>query len=230
MGVSPYARLLPAGKNVAMPAPIRVLVADDHPIVRGGLVALLGTLDGIEVVGEASDGAIAVREALLARPDVVVLDLRMPNLDGVEAARRIRRDLPGTAVLVLTMFDEDELVADALAAGARGYLLKGAEPEEIERAVRTVAGGAAVLAPRVAEQVLRQAAPTASAEAFPGLTGREREVLQLIAQGASNTVIAQRLGIAAKTVGNHISAVFLKLGVATRAEAIVKARSAGYGS
>lgn len=107
-----------------MPTPIRVLVADDHPIVRGGLVALLSTLADVEVVGEASDGAEAVREALLSRPDVVVLDLRMPNVDGVEAARRIGRDLPGTAVLVLTMFDEDDLVADALAAGARGYLLK----------------------------------------------------------------------------------------------------------
>jgi DNA-binding NarL/FixJ family response regulator len=213
-----------------MTSPIRVLVADDHPIVRGGLVALLGTLEGIEVVGEASDGADAVREALLCRPDVVVLDLRMPRLDGVEAARRIVRDLPGTAVLVLTMFDEDELVADALSAGARGYLLKGAEPEEIERAVRAVAAGAAILAPQVAAHVLHRAARPPAQMAFPELTPRERDVLRLIASGRANGEIAPALGIAPKTVGNHVSAIFLKLGVATRAEAIVRARDAGFGS
>ncbi|MCB0910656.1 MAG: response regulator transcription factor [Propionibacteriaceae bacterium] len=213
-----------------MAGPIRVLVADDHPIVRGGLVALLGTLADVEVVGEAADGAAAVREALLSRPDVVILDLRMPVLDGVGAARRIARDLPDTAVLVLTMFDEDDLVADALAAGARGYLLKGAEPEEIERAIRGVAGGSAVLAPQIADHVLGRVARAPVTDPFPDLTAREREVLHLIAEGASNPEVAHRLSIAPKTVGNHVSAIFLKLGVATRAEAIVRARNAGYGT
>ena len=209
---------------------IRVLVADDHPIVRGGLTALLRTMEGVEVVGEAGDGAAAVRETVLTRPDVVVLDLRMPGVDGVEAARRIGRDVPEAAVLVLTMFAEDALVQDALAAGARGYLLKGAEPDEIEHAVRMVAGGAAILGSQIASAVLGHAGRLAAPVPFPELTHREREVLQLIARGASNATIAHDLSIAPKTVGNHISAIFLKLGVATRAEAIVRARTAGYGS
>jgi DNA-binding NarL/FixJ family response regulator len=211
-------------------ATIRVLVADDHPVVRGGLTALLATLADIEVVGEAADGAAAVREALLTRPDVVILDLRMPQLDGVRAAERIAADLPGTAVLVLTMYDEDELVSDAIAAGARGYLLKGAQPEEIERAVRTVAAGSAILSPQVVSRVLGRAVRPRPTESFPQLTTREREVLDLIARGISNSAIGERLGIAAKTVGNHVSAIFFKLGVATRAEAIVLARGAGLGT
>ncbi len=213
-----------------MTATIRVLVADDHPIVRGGLIALLGTLDGVEVVAEAADGVQAVREAMLTRPDIAILDLRMPRMDGVQAALRIAADAPETAVLVLTMFDEDELVSDALAAGARGYLLKGAEPEEIERAVRSVAAGAAILSPEVARQVLGRASRPREAAPFPGLTPREQEVLGLIAAGVSNHEIASRLNIAGKTVGNHVSAIFVKLGVATRAEAIVVARDRGHGS
>ncbi|NNC13250.1 response regulator transcription factor [Planctomonas sp. JC2975] len=219
---------------------MRVLVADDHPVVRAGLVALLGTLEGVEVVGEAADGAGAVRETVLSRPEVVILDLRMPGVDGIEAARRIRRDAPGTAILVLTMFDDDDLVADVLSAGANGYLLKGAEPEEIERAVRTVATGATILAAPVAGAALAGAGLSGSglssarrgrrADPFPALTARERQVLDLIAAGRSNGDISDRLGIAGKTVGNHVSAIFLKLGVATRSEAIVLARDGGYGS
>ncbi|WP_062462672.1 response regulator [Demequina soli] len=211
-------------------SPIRVLIADDHPVVRGGLAALLRTLPGIEVVAEAADGAGAVREALLTRPDVVILDLRMPVLDGVGAARRITADVPSAGVLVLTMFDEDALIAEALAAGARGYLLKGAEPEEIERAVRAVAAGAAILSPQVAARVLGRASTPQPAQAFPHLTSREHEVLDLIARGLANHAIADRLGIAAKTVGNHVSAIFAKTGVATRAEAIVLARDGGLGA
>lgn len=207
---------------------IRLLVADDHPVVRAGLAALFGTLDGIEVVAEAADGETAIREALLCRPDLAVLDLRMPGLDGIEVIRRLHAAVPGTAVMVLTMFDDDTLVSDALAAGARGYLLKGAEPEEIERAVRAVAAGSAILAPEVAAGALRR--PAAAVEPFPSLTAREREVLDQIARGLSNAAIAQRLGVAVKTVGNHISAIFLKLGIATRAEAIVLARDMGFGS
>jgi DNA-binding NarL/FixJ family response regulator len=208
--------------------PVRVVLADDHPVVRGGLRALLETLDDIEVVGEAGSGRAALRETALSRPDVIVMDLRMPDIDGVEATRRIRAEFPGTAVLVLTMFDEDELVGDAIAAGASGYLLKGAEPDDIERAVRGVAAGDAVFARDVARQVLGGAARS-RAPAFPELTAREREVLDLIAAGLGNPAIADRLGLAAKTVGNHISAIFAKLGVATRAEAIVRARDAGLG-
>jgi len=209
---------------------IRVLLADDHPVVRGGLVALLETLAGVEVVGQAADGAAAVRETALLHPDVVVMDLRMPGMDGVEATRRIAAGFPGTAVLVLTMFDEDALIADALAAGARGYLLKGAEQEEIERAVRAVAAGEAIFSRDVAERVLRRSAsPPASAPPLPRLTDREREVTDLVARGLSNAAIARRLSISPKTVGNHVSAIFAKLGVATRAEAIVTAREAGLG-
>lgn len=208
---------------------IRVLLADDHPVVRGGLVALLDTLDAIEVVGQAGDGAAALREVALTRPDVVVMDLRMPLVDGVEATRRILAGFPGTAILVLTMFDEDALIADALAAGARGYLLKGAGQEEIERAIRSVAAGDAIFSREIADRVLHRATAPAQ-RALPQLTDRERQITDLLAAGLPNAVIAERLGIAPKTVGNHISAIFLKLGVATRAEAIVLAREAGLGS
>lgn len=205
---------------------IRVLIVDDHPVVRGGLIALLQTLQGIQAAGSAADGAAAVREVALLHPDVVVMDLRMPGVDGVEATRRILADHPHTAVLILTMFDDDALVADALAAGARGYLLKGAEPDEIERAIRTVAAGDAVFSGHVAAGILHR--PPASPP-LPQLTEREREVTALLASGLPNARIAERLAISPKTVGNHISAIFAKLGVATRAEAIVMARDAGLG-
>lgn len=217
---------LPGGGHAA--GSVRVLVADDHPIVRGGLIALLDTLDGVEVVGQAGTGREAVRAAVEHRPDVVVMDLRMPDLDGVEATRLIRDRLPGVAVLVLTMFDEDVLVEGALAAGARGYLLKGAAGAEIERAIRTVAAGDTVLSRSVAERVLGRVGAAPAVHTL-GLTPREREVLDLIARGLGNATIAARLHLSPKTVGNHISAIFTKLGVATRAEAIVRARETGLG-
>ncbi|MFC4533823.1 response regulator [Sphaerisporangium dianthi] len=211
-------------------APIRVLLADDHPVVRRGLAALLGTLAGMEVVAQAGTGEEALREVALNRPDVAVMDLRMPSLDGVEATRRIVRDHPGTAVLVLTMFHEDALVAEALRAGARGYLLKVAEQDEIERAIRAVAAGDVIFSGAVAERVLGQVtAGERAAPPLPQLSPREREVLDLMATGATNGAIAHRLGLAHKTVGNHISAIFFKLGVATRGEAIVMARDSGLG-
>lgn len=207
---------------------IGVLIADDHPMVRRGLQSLLATLPGIAVVGEAGNGHEVMRQAALSRPDVVVMDLRMPDLDGVETTRRLIRDHPSVAVLVLTMFDEDTLISEALNAGARGYLLKGAEQNEIERAIRAVAAGDAIFSATVADRVLgRIAAPPVSA--LPPLTPREGQVLELIAAGLANDVIADRLHLAPKTVGNHISAIFLKLGVATRSEAIVLARDAGLG-
>ncbi|MEU6414865.1 response regulator transcription factor [Microbispora sp. NPDC046933] len=210
-------------------AAIRVLLADDHPVVRRGLAELLGTLTGVEVVGQAGTGHEALREVALHRPDVVVMDLRMPVLDGVEATRRIVRDHPATAVLVLTMFDEDTLIAEALRAGARGYLLKTAEQEELERAIRAVAAGDAIFSSSVAGRVLKQVAAARDVSVLPHLSPREREVLDLMATGATNGAIAQRLNLSPKTVGNHISAIFLKLGVSTRGEAIVIAKDAGLG-
>jgi DNA-binding NarL/FixJ family response regulator len=211
--------------------PISVLVADDHPVVRNGLRALVDSLDGLEVVGEAADGTAAVREAQLLRPDVVVMDIRMPGVDGLEATRRIRAAVPGTAVLVLTMYEDDDTVFAAMRAGASGYLLKGAEQGEIERAVRATAAGEAIFGPGVAARVLtffavdRAAAPTP----FPQLTTREREILDRVAAGERNGAIARALGLAPKTVSNHLSSIFAKLAVADRAEAIVRAREGGFG-
>jgi DNA-binding NarL/FixJ family response regulator len=180
-------------------------------------------------VGQAGTGRAAVRETALTRPDVVIMDLRMPELDGVEATRQIVRSYPAVAVLVLTMFDEDSMVAEALRAGARGYLVKGAEQEEIERAIRTVAAGGVVVSSEVAGALLGRLSGPAAALPFPELTDREREVLDRMASGAGNATIAAALGVAPKTVGNHISAVFAKLAVGTRAQAIVLARDAGLG-
>jgi DNA-binding NarL/FixJ family response regulator len=210
-------------------ATIRVLLVDDHPVVRRGLASLLATLSGVEVVGQAGTGAEAVREVVLTRPDVVVMDLRMPGMDGIEATRQIVRNNPDTAVLVLTMFDDDAQIADVLRAGARGYLVKGAEQDEIERAVRAVAHGEAIFSRTVAARVLGNVSMTPETTLVAGLSPREREVLDIVATGASNSVIAQRLQLAPKTVGNHISAIFLKLGVASRAEAVVMAKDAGLG-
>ena len=207
---------------------IGVLIADDHPMVRRGLHSLLSTLPGIDVVGEAGNGHEVLRQAASVRPDVVVMDLRMPDLDGVETTRRLTRDHPSVAVLVLTMFDEDALISEALGAGARGYLLKGAEQNEIERAIRAVAAGDAIFSATVADRILGRIAPQPSSR-LPQLSPREHQVLDLIAGGLANHAIADRLHLAPKTVGNHISAVFLKLGVATRSEAIILARDAGLG-
>jgi len=211
---------------------IRIVVADDHPVVRDGLRALFTSLPGTELVGEATTGREAVRAAVVERPDVLVMDLRMPDLDGIAATAEIRRVAPDVAVLVLTMFDDDESVYAAMRAGARGYLVKGAAQEQISQAISTVAAGGAIFSPGVARRVLdyfTAPAPAARTEPFPELTTRERDILDLIAAGLPNATIATRLGLAPKTVGNHISAIFAKLQVATRAEAIVRAREAGLG-
>ncbi|QKG25925.1 LuxR family two component transcriptional regulator [Actinomadura verrucosospora] len=206
------------------------MVADDHPVVRGGLRALLGSIDGFEVAGEAEDGHGAVREAVEHGPDVLVMDVRMPGLDGIEATRRIGRVAPGVAVLMLTMYEDDDSVFEAMRAGARGYLLKGAQQDDIARAIRAVAAGEAIFGPGVARRVLGYfAAPPSAAEPFPELTARERQVLDLIAAGRANAEIARALAIAPKTVANHISAIFTKLRVADRSAAIVRARRAGFG-
>ncbi|MCW2799657.1 MAG: LuxR family transcriptional regulator [Aeromicrobium sp.] len=210
--------------------PIRVVLADDHPVVRSGLRALLESLPGYEVVAEATDGEEAVRETQLNTPDVVLIDIRMPGLDGIEATRRVRAAVPGTAVLVLTMFDDDDTVFAAMRAGAQGYLLKGAEQEEIDRAIRAVVAGEAIFSPGVAQRVLGYfAAPPASADPFPELTAREREVLNLVAAGRRNQAIADELFLSPKTIANHISSIFVKLAVADRSAAIVRARQGGLG-
>jgi DNA-binding NarL/FixJ family response regulator len=212
--------------------PIRVLLVDDHPVVRRGLAALLATLPGIDVVGEAADGAEAVKEAQLTQPDVVVMDVQMPGLDGVEATKALAAAVPSAAVLVLTMFEDAQSVVMALRAGAKGYLLKGADQDEIVRAIHAVAAGDTVLGKPVAAQLVSNLDPSRTPDAaapFPDLTRRETEILDRIAAGHSNTDIASTLGLSPKTVSNHISAVFAKLRVASRAEAIVRARDAGLG-
>jgi len=211
---------------------IRVLVADDHPVFRDGLAMLLGSVDGIEVVGTAANGLVAVESAVRLRPDVVVMDVQMPELNGVEATRRLAAEAPEVGILVLTMSEDDGTVFAAIRAGARGYLVKGAEQEEIVRAITTVAAGGVVfgaaLALRIAEFFAGTAA-SSEAEPFPQLTAREREILDLLAAGRSNGQIAGTLYLSPKTVRNTVSNVFAKLQVADRAEAIVRAREAGLG-
>ncbi|MER5303923.1 response regulator transcription factor [Streptomyces lasiicapitis] len=213
-------------------AELTVVIADDHPVVRGGLRALLGSIDGITVVGEAAGGRDAVRETLLHRPRVLVVDLEMPDLDGVSATREVAAAAPETAVLVLTMFEDDESVFAAMRAGARGFILKGAGQDEIVRAVRCVAAGEAIFGPRIARRVaewMSRPADAAASSPFPELTVRELEVLDLIAAGMANPAIARTLRLAPKTISNHVSAIFMKLRVADRATAIVRARDAGLG-
>ncbi|MFD8999953.1 response regulator [Streptomyces sp. NPDC059582] len=210
--------------------PIRVLVADDHPVVRRGMSALLASLAGVEVVAEAGNGEEALREAQLSRPDVVVMDIQMPAMDGVEATRRLAALLPGVAVLVVTMFEDDATVVSAMRAGARGYLLKGAEQEEILTSLRSVAAGQFVMGPGVAARLLGRLDPAPEPLLpFPELTVREREVLDLVARGHSNGRVAAELALAAKTVANHLSAIFTKLRVNGRTEAVILARRQGLG-
>jgi DNA-binding NarL/FixJ family response regulator len=212
---------------------VRVVLADDHPVYLDGLAALLSAggpdLD-VEVVGTAVDGEQAVASTLALRPDVVVMDVRMPVLDGISATRRIVDAAPATGVVVLTMSEDDETLFAAMRAGARGYLLKGAGRAEIANAVATVASGGAVFGPAIARRVAEFLTPRSSPEAlFPELTAREREVLDLVAAGRSNPQIAGTLYLSPKTVRNVVSSVFTKLHVADRAEAIVRAREAGLG-
>jgi len=207
---------------------LRVLAVDDHPLFRLGLVLKLGGEPDIVVVGEASTGGAAIQKAAETRPDLVVMDLHLPDISGIEATGRIVAASPGVGVLVLTMFEDDESLFAAMRAGARGYLLKGTDADEIVSAVRAVGRGQAVFGPSVAHRLL--AYFTGRHTAFPGLTEREREVLTLVADGYGNAAIARILSVAPKTVRNHVSGIFAKLHVASRAEAIVEARRAGLGS
>ena len=211
---------------------VRVLIADDHPAFRAGLRLMLTAADDIDVVGEAEDGNQVVALATELTPDVVVMDLRMPGLDGIEATRRLLGSQPDLGVVVITMFEDDESVFAAMRAGARGYLLKGAEQDEILRGIRAIAAGEAIFGPSIARRVVEHFAQgVGSAKAaFPSLTDREREVLELIAAGRGNAAIAHDLCLTLKTVRNHVSNIFAKLQVSDRAAAIVKARDAGFGT
>jgi DNA-binding NarL/FixJ family response regulator len=211
----------------------RVVVADDHPTFRRGLAALLGSLDDVELVGEAVDGDAAIALVAQTLPDVVVMDLNMPGVNGIEATRRIVAAHPTVAVLVLTMLDEDESVFAAMRAGARGYVVKGADTGDVLRALESVARGDAVFGPAVASRVLSYLTRPLSARdpvLFPELTDREREILELLARGKTNSEIARTLVVSPKTVRNHVSNVFTKLQVRDRGDAIARARDAGLGT
>ena len=211
--------------------PIRVFVADDHGLFRDGLRALFSSLSDIEVVGEAETGPAALEKIPEVKPDVVLMDIQMPDLNGIEATRRILETEPDIGVIVVTMLEDDDSVFSAMRAGARGYVLKGAGQEEMLRAIRAVAQGEAIFGPGIAERLQdflsgRREGPE---DAFPELTDREREVLDLVARGQNKAQIAESLVIATKTVSNHLSNIYNKLQVADRAEAMLRAREAGLG-
>ncbi len=211
---------------------IRVLLADDHAFFRDGLRMLLEEAPDLELAGEAADGDVAVKLAVELQPDVVLMDIKMPGLSGIEATRRILGASPHIGIIVVTMYEDDDFVFAAMRAGARGYLLKGADREEVLRAIRAVASGDAIFGPAIARRLIGFfAAPASPAPppVFPELTEREREILDLIARGSSNAEIAGRLFLSPKTVRNNVSNILSKLQVASRAEAIVRAREAGLG-
>jgi DNA-binding NarL/FixJ family response regulator len=210
---------------------IHVLIADDHALFRAGLHALLNLYPEIQVVGEASTGEAAISAADDIQPDIILMDLQMPGVNGIEATRRILHSSPNIGIIVVTMFEDDDSVFTAMRAGARGYILKEAGEEEVLRAIRAVARGEAIFGPAIARRLVHffAASHLEYDPVFPELTGREREILDLIARGENNAEIAQRLVLSPHTVRNHISNIFSKLQVADRAEAIIRARDAGLG-
>ena len=211
---------------------LRILIADDHPVFRDGIRALLDADPATEIIAEATTGDEAIALAEQHRPDVILMDLKMPGMNGIEATRRITARTPSIRVLVVTMFEDDASVFTAMRAGARGYVLKDATKEELLRAIQAVGNGEAIFSPGIAARMLTFfAAPRAliPRQAFPDLTGREHDILNLLAGGASNHEIAQQLDLSPKTVSNNVSNIFNKLQVADRAEAILKARDAGMG-
>ena len=213
------------------PDPIRVLIVDDHVPFREGLRALLTSVPEMKVAGEAANGKEAVREAAKLQPDVILMDIQMPGMNGIEATRLIYQSSPHIGVIVLTMFEDDDSVFAAMRAGARGYLLKGADQTEILRAIHSVRNGEALFGPGIARRLIKffaQLSPQVQ-HPFPELTEREREVLDLLARGLSNAEIAGTLVISQKTVRNHVSNIFNKLQVADRSRAIIRARDAGLG-
>ncbi len=211
---------------------IRVLIADDHTLFREGLKSLLASVPDIEPVGETPTGLTTIDEAMRLQPDVILMDLKMPDVNGIEATRRILRDSPHIGVIMLTMFDDDESVFAAMRAGARGYVLKGADQTVMLRAIRSVANGESLFSPEIAQRLMHFFAnlkPQVPTEIFPELTTREREILTMIAQGDTNAEIADSLVISLKTVRNHVSNIFNKLQVADRTQAALRARAAGLG-
>jgi DNA-binding NarL/FixJ family response regulator len=210
----------------------RVLVADDHALFRFGLKAMLRSTESFEVVGEAATGEEVVTLAGELKPDIILMDIQMPGINGIEATRRIVRSDPGIGIVVVTMFEQDDSVFAAMRAGARGYVLKGADADEVVKVVRAVAEGEAHFGPDIARRLMSYFSDPkpATTVAFPELTAREGEVLDLIARGMSNQEIAKQLYVSQKTVRNHVSNVFLKLQVADRAQTIVRAREAGLGT
>lgn len=212
--------------------PLRVLIADDHPLFRHGMRGLLSTQPDIEVVGEATTGEEAVARVEELQPDVVLMDIKMPGVSGIEATRRILADHPAVRILMVTMFEDDASVFTAMRAGARGYVLKDAAKDDVLGAIRAVGRGGAVFSPGVAARLMdffTASHPTVPREAFPTLTDREREMLHLMARGSSNAEIARLLSLSAKTVANYVSNILTKLRAADRKEAIRRAREAGLG-
>ena len=210
----------------------KVLVVDDHAVFRYGMRAMLANAKGFEVVGEAATGEEAVEKAAEMHPDIVLMDIQMSGMNGIEATRRILQSNPDVSVVVVTMFGDDESVFLAMRVGARGYVLKGADAEEVMKVLRAVANGEAHFGPEIAKRLMSffsAPRPAPPSEEFPELTAREVEILDLIARGLSNREIASRLYLSPKTIRNHVSNVFLKLQVADRAQAIVRAREAGLG-
>lgn len=215
-----------------MDQPLRVLVADDHPLFREGLRAMLASTPEMEFVGEASTGEEAISLADGLQPDVVVMDIQMPGVGGIEATRTIVESNPHVQVLVVTMFEDDGTVFAAMRAGARGYVLKGANYREMIRAIGAIGSGEAIFSPAIAVRLtsyFTDVRPATAPQVFPELSNREREILDLIAQGHKNPEIARRLFLSPKTVRNHVSNIFLKLQVADRAQAVIRAREAGLG-
>lgn len=209
---------------------IRLLIADDHAFYREGVRTMLQGLPDIEVIGEAANGDETIAQAESLQPDVILMDIKMPGTNGIEATRRILHASPHIKVLMVTMFEDDDSVFAAMRVGARGYLLKDADQDELVRAVKAVSRGEAIFGPAIAQRMIpyfSALAQSASAIAFPDLTEREREILHLMAQGESNTAIAKRLNLSLKTVQNHVSNIFSKLQVADRSQAIIRARDAG---
>ena len=217
--------------------PIKVLIADDHAFYREGVRAFLSNAPHVEVVGEASNGDEAIAKTKELEPNVILMDLKMPGMNGIDATRRIYESDSKIGVLVLTMFDDDDSVFAAMRAGARGYLLKDADKDEVVRAIVAVERGEAIFSPAIAQRMIQyfSAAPSVSSskkqpDEFSQLTERELEILNLIAQGYNNTAIANKLSLSIKTVQNYVSSILTKLQVADRAQAIVRAREAGFGT